>query len=162
MWKWQPLLNAAHTNKLLQNQSHLCCINRVVDDIHPWEHSARPDESFKWSGMVPEPRHSVHTMPALALSPAIWLFQSALTRLVQCQERGMGEREKRRNSGNLLPLYALQGKLSIKCIFVIHVWTKNGFTWNHAIPWSSFVLELIIRLYIISTQILNNAEVMLE
>lgn len=41
--------------------------------------------------MVPEPRHSVHTMPALALSPAIWLFQSVLTRLVQCQQR---EKEK--------------------------------------------------------------------
>lgn len=157
MWKWQPLLNAAHTNKLLQNQWHLCCIN-----THPWEHSARPAEPFKWSGMVPEPWHSVHTMPALALSPAIWLFQSALTRLVQCQERGMGEREKE-EFRELTPSLCSTREVKYKMYFCYTcLWTKNGFTWNHAIPWSSFVLELIIRLYIISTQILNNAEVMFE
>lgn len=115
VWQWQPLLNAVHTNKLLQDQSHLCYVNTVVDDRHPWEHSAKADEPFKWSGMVPEPQHSVHTMPALALSPAIWLFQSVLTRLVQCQEREM---EREEEEFKEFTLYALLRKLNIKCIFI--------------------------------------------
>lgn len=161
VWQWQPLLNALHTNKLLQDQSHLCYVNRVVDDIHPWEHSAKPEEPFKWSGMVPEPRHSVHTMPALALSPAIWLSQSVLTGLVQCQEREVERNREREGAiwgmNSLLMLYR---KLNLKCIFLIHACEGNRCTWKHAIPWSSFVLELIISLYIISSQILNNTEVL--
>lgn len=35
---------------------------------------------------------------------------------------------------------------------------ENRCTWNHAITWSSSVLELIFSLYIISTQIVNNTE----
>lgn len=56
----------------------------------------------------------LHTMPALALSPAIWLFKLALTGLVQCQERGG---EKGVDAGNLLPLNALLRKINIRLIF---------------------------------------------
>ena len=68
--------------------------------------------------------------------------------------------ERKRNSGNWLP-YGLLGKLNIKCLlFLKYMPMKNRCTLNfkcglnHAIPWSSSVLEVIISLYIISTQVI--------
>lgn len=49
---------------------------------------------------MPEPRHSVDMESALGLLPAIWLSQSVLALLVQCQQRReretLRERKKER------------------------------------------------------------------
>lgn len=72
--------------------------------------------------MVPEPRHSLHTMPVLPLSPAIWLFQSVLTRLVQCQ-LDRGEKEEFRE---LTPLWSTREvKYKMFTFFKIHAYEKQ-------------------------------------